>query len=1027
MRIFWLSLLSALTIASAAHAADLDCTAKNAWERVRAAYPLHVQTLALCENKGSGEVVVVLTEPPAHITRLEAEKIMRALLRAPIVAVDRSSHKIGFDGWAEDLVIVLKPKTGADEDALIEDLAALAALVFGSAYKAELEDIARLEPAPHWQAPPSLGITLAEVEAWLLGTSASPPQHQLVDIDSGHHASLMDRAERQETGVFYSDTRGLVVALLPTAAAGKLNSHVRDLRRFAVDTDALLGAVQVTSKRVALIGRERTTSFAAMPPLRVEMMLLLASVKKPELAQSYERHSPFAGKLGPDAGELENWDWAPILLSDELVDTEYGSLLNIADIMVKAWSEGGAVVDKGFAHPAPARFPFGDTGLFRLLRQEFGPGFTSLTYNWNTSGAGVLAHVSGRPGYVLSDSASLPVSYFASGAQLPSDQLQAMRRAEEEAIRWFTSLQTPTLARVAQYAAFFQLSLALDLQAVDGAKVPQSATFPSTLKVLERHANTALMDADKSDFSPECSKWVPRIMGATTEKCRLIIQNRMVEAKRMRLLNTDDDASELLTPVLPWARSPEVVRQDVVDHSVRIPNGWIRTPSIAVSQHMRDPRGIGGHNVYGRATRIEADRTVPLDQPVITGNFDNGRTIRVHPSQREAVADLMRKLDGEIGRSTDPETNDKVARQLASWLKEAPLAKPIRPLADALKQPSASASGERGAGRSNQAFPIRLGHAPMERNKAEAVISASHKRLESGDADVVVASIDNGFVVSRGKPPTGPASVHAPNTPSLLEVLDVAVTRTGSGPPPVPHPKIQFIGVEPANVIRQVEALQMRGEAVGNGGGKPPFDGGRAAFAPAEPPERGRPLAFMSQPEATPRSSQPGIFARAVMEVYGLFGLARSKLHVEGRNTEAALRQRPDWKAVAATLKFPDPGGLHVVGAPKREGFIHITEFSVPMVKVGGDKQSALISAVTWFRERITGTKAEEINARVKKRFEGLLDSDVEAALTRYKDLMTGGRPDEYDNREVWIKIRLEGNDIIIVDILHAIAQRGEG
>ncbi len=52
-------------------------------------------------------------------------------------------------------------------------------------------------------------------------------------------------------------------------------------------------------------------------------MLLLAGVNSDELAQSYERNSFAAGKFDED----KNLDWAPIYLSDVLIDTEYGSLL----------------------------------------------------------------------------------------------------------------------------------------------------------------------------------------------------------------------------------------------------------------------------------------------------------------------------------------------------------------------------------------------------------------------------------------------------------------------------------------------------------------------------------------------------------------------------------------------------------------------------------------------------------------------------------------------------------------------------
>jgi hypothetical protein len=143
---------------------------------------------------------------------------------------------------------------------------------------------------------------------------------------------LKERAGHQETGVFYSTNPGPVVALLPRAEAGVLNDYVPDLRKFFVDTDALLGAIKANDSLIALIGRERTSRMTVAQPLRVETVLLLASRRDSHLAQSYERTRAFAGKLlAGTSADLFGWDWAPILLSDALADTEFGSLLNFTD------------------------------------------------------------------------------------------------------------------------------------------------------------------------------------------------------------------------------------------------------------------------------------------------------------------------------------------------------------------------------------------------------------------------------------------------------------------------------------------------------------------------------------------------------------------------------------------------------------------------------------------------------------------------------------------------------------------------
>ena len=91
-------------------------------------------------------------------------------------------------------------------------------------------------------------------------------------------------------------------------------------------------------------------------PLRTESILTLASAHTADLGQSYERTRVFAGKLasGGDAGR----DWAPIYLSDQLVDTEVGSLLNLTDQILKSWSQAGQVDYDNF--------PIESRTLFRL-------------------------------------------------------------------------------------------------------------------------------------------------------------------------------------------------------------------------------------------------------------------------------------------------------------------------------------------------------------------------------------------------------------------------------------------------------------------------------------------------------------------------------------------------------------------------------------------------------------------------------------------------------------------------------------
>src|SRR5262249_54481624 len=159
-----------------------------------------------------------------------------------------------------------------------------------------------------------------------------------------------------------------------------------------------------------------------------------------ELQQSYERNQLLAGPLRSDQ------DWAPILLSPSLVDTEFGSVLDIADQILKRWSSNGLVDYERFSYPRePSKWEF-DKPIMREL------GASSLTYNWSTTASGGLVEVSGdRTVYWMKRTGALHVNY------LPGEQLDPRTaRYEDRARAFFARQNDPYLARAVQYTALFQ-------------------------------------------------------------------------------------------------------------------------------------------------------------------------------------------------------------------------------------------------------------------------------------------------------------------------------------------------------------------------------------------------------------------------------------------------------------------------------------------------------------------------------------------------------------------------------------------
>ena len=128
--------------------------------------------------------------------------------------------------------------------------------------------------------------------------------------------------------MFFSKAPGLVAWCIRRDS--DLINQAGDIRRFALDADLILGALR-DSTTLVIIGREREQPLEVLPPLRVETVLLIASISAKELSQSLDINDCLAGTM-PDGR-----DWCPTYLSRELENTEFGDLMTITDVLLKDW------------------------------------------------------------------------------------------------------------------------------------------------------------------------------------------------------------------------------------------------------------------------------------------------------------------------------------------------------------------------------------------------------------------------------------------------------------------------------------------------------------------------------------------------------------------------------------------------------------------------------------------------------------------------------------------------------------------
>ncbi|MBZ0111173.1 MAG: hypothetical protein K8J08_01800, partial [Thermoanaerobaculia bacterium] len=621
---------------------ELPAASKQAWEAFRAAFPFHTQGLALSEEHTDGTRTLIVAEPPPSVTVAKVQ----AVDSTAILAAEVMNHRLGFDGYVRDLVL-----TVADDEAKLAGMeSGINRLVHGSSYKAQVL-LAPYHPA-RLAVKLDLSVTALEVEQWL-----HAPDLTLLSVFGEPIEGVEALRALPGSRVAYSATPGLVLWWIPSGTL--LDEQLEVIRQFTIDSDLILGA-EIADDGVLVVGRERLAPLSLLPPLRAETIALLAGVDLAELAQSYERNHPLAGPLNADL------DWAPIYLNPELLDTEYGSLLNLTDQILKGWSNNGLTHYENFSYPEPKEWPFEDPIPIHLKAD-------TLTYNWNTTGTGYT--VSGQSGvvYALNRTGALPVSYIPGGDEAAlqnpdSSEIARLRAAEERAYEYFAHLNDPLLVRVVQYASLFQI---FTLAPSIGARVTQAPEPPEpvlesfTLDVLrkirdvEGSERERLIEAIKSrgerfGLDPTYATFAFSLLEGTLVGASDEDLTKLVQAVRLKHIfkaeaETDEDAASLLElleaarVVLPLAAAQQ---QIYTKYSAAVAgqrrSGWIRTPSLVLSGGSGSlAMSIGGHNLSARVSKFKTDPSIARNSLRI-GEIDGNPVVFVNPADAAKISEMVR-------------------------------------------------------------------------------------------------------------------------------------------------------------------------------------------------------------------------------------------------------------------------------------------------------------------------------------------------------------------------------------------------
>lgn len=584
-------------------------------------------------------------------------------------------------------------------------------------------------------------------------------------------------------GVFKSDDGSLIVWVVNRDAT--LDEWARaDIHRFAVGGDLILGAI-ANKETVVIVGRARLESLAHLPPLRSESILLLAGSDEHRLAQSYERLDLIAGK------GIDGIDRAPILLSPQLVDTEFGTLLNVADQLLKGWSMAGQIQYAKFNYPKPNSYPFGATPAVEVQQDR-----DDFLFNWNTDGVAYRQTIDGLDVIAPQRTGSLSVIY--------GDVKDRPRDMEDVAYEYFAQSGDATLARVVQYTLLYQIFRQFNITAPPPPISARYKEFAANLdKVTRSQLKYLLSDIPESQLRAQVSAYLIQFTGDISDAeltlagvgrseliagrvdevmgYRQALRNAnnisegdvvnaladMAATFRLRSQPTAKEQARAYAAVdtLEKTLGDDLARELLQNHGYELnatgllqiamsqPEGWSSLmsagPATVSSNHTAYvvesvglgaiSAGTGGHNIDAPMVRFRADESLAKGSIHLRQVADGGWVIRHSPADSDRLREIAREVGTRKNLSKE-QIEAEVNNALKTSLPEAPVT------LDSIRKVAGSAKDFKPTNAAEASHQVRALN-PSEK-KVLAALTANHQ-----DAIIMEQARSGAFTLSRAGSP----------------------------------------------------------------------------------------------------------------------------------------------------------------------------------------------------------------------------------------------------------------------------------